>query len=532
MKRLLLLIAALIMGFGVKAQHTISNFTIEDIYGNDPTLYELNNEGKYVFIFMFYEDAMMSQTHANTLNWAYNALGCNMHDAFIAAACPDMSPAELYQLEQQYNILFPLCGNDAGGYVEEMEDKINFGQQPPFMVCIAPNHVMVEEDIWPLDDIMQVCSTYEIMPHACVPYIEHVPDGQNLYGQDIEFDEFQEEGKYLLLATCGYNVGWSLDYLHIYQEIYEAYGCNSKDLYVSLLAEYPGEELFHRIGDNVFDYAIIPSGGNSENIMDAIGWEFSIRLKLIGPDGALLEEDINHNVNTIAEVLASHGIEQSNCHVPNFVVNDVLGNTINLHEILDNGQHVVLWNEWDNSLNNDHIESLKQAYETMGCNMHDVFFLMVVYGHPEQFVNMYDIEFPVINSSDMPESFLHSYLPCSYLVAPDHSLVTEQFMEWPITNEQVIVDALARYDINPHTCTTQVTENSNNYRLFPNPANDHVLIEGENISDVIIYNALGQEIEHITSNSAQVIISTSALQNGIYFARVNNDETIRFSVNR
>lgn len=532
MKKFLLVLAALIIGFGAKAQQTISNFTLEDIYGDAHMLYELNNEGKYVFIFMFYSQYHITQERADILNNAYNALGCNMHDAFIAAVCPEMSPAELYQIEQQYNIIFPLCGEDEAGYATEIDDKINFGQQPPFMVCIDPNHVMVEDDIWPLDDIMEVCSTYEIMPHACVPYVEHVPDGQNLYGNDIEFDEYQKEGKYLLLATCGYNIGWLIDYLHIYQQVYEAYGCNSKDLYVSLLAEYPGVEMFNRIGDNVFDYAIIPGEGNSENIMDAIGWDFSIRLKLIGPDGAILEDNIDHNFNTITDVLASHGIEQSNCHVPNFVVNDVLGNTINLHEILDNGQHVVLWHEWDNSLNGTHITSLKQAYETMGCNMYDVFFLMVVYGQPEEFVNNNNIEFPVINSSNMPESFLHNFTPYSYLIAPDHSMVTEQFMEWPIVNEQVIVDALARYDINPHTCTTQVTENSNSFRLFPNPANDHVVIEGDNINDIVIYNALGQEVKHIANNSAQVVISTSTMQNGIYFARINNDETIRFSVNR
>ena len=78
-----------------------------------------------------------------------------------------------------------------------------------------------------------------------------------------------------------------------------------------------------------------------------------------------------------------------------------------------------------------------------------------------------------------------------------------------------------------------VNSNSiDNYRLFPNPANDYVVIEGDNITEVTIYNALGQEMKHERANADQVIINTSAMQNGIYFAKINNETTIRFVVNK
>lgn len=247
MKRFLLLIAALIIGFGAKAQSTIQNFTLEDVYGNTYSLYELNAQGKYVFIYVHHTDGALTE-YMDILNSAYRNYGCNMHEVFIMSICDYVEPDHIQMGAEYYGIEYPVGGDDASGHNRDVIHKINKGQQPPFMTCIAPNHEMLVEDIWPISDITDLCSNLGIEHKPCTP--------------------------------------------------------------------------------------------------------------------------------------------------------------------------------------------------------------------------------------------------------------------------------------------TTVTECTNNFSLYPNPANDHIVIEGENISDVVIYNALGQEIEHITSNSAQVVISTSTMQNGIYFARVNNEETIRFSVNR
>ena len=74
--------------------------------------------------------------------------------------------------------------------------------------------------------------------------------------------------------------------------------------------------------------------------------------------------------------------------------------------------------------------------------------------------------------------------------------------------------------------------NNDSYRVFPNPTNDYVVIKGNNIKEVTIYNVIGQEVKHERASSEQVIINTSAMQNGIYFAKINNEETIRFVVNK
>ena len=60
----------------------------------------------------------------------------------------------------------------------------------------------------------------------------------------------------------------------------------------------------------------------------------------------------------------------------------------------------------------------------------------------------------------------------------------------------------------------------NNISIMPNPANNYFNIEGENIVNVEIYNAVGQTIDVINVNSDNVQISTAKYNNGIYFVRV------------
>jgi hypothetical protein len=55
---------------------------------------------------------------------------------------------------------------------------------------------------------------------------------------------------------------------------------------------------------------------------------------------------------------------------------------------------------------------------------------------------------------------------------------------------------------------------------MPNPANNYFNIEGDNIINVEIYNAVGQVIEVINANSDNVQINTENYNNGIYFVRV------------
>ena len=69
------------------------------------------------------------------------------------------------------------------------------------------------------------------------------------------------------------------------------------------------------------------------------------------------------------------------------------------------------------------------------------------------------------------------------------------------------------------TWTEGVNELENSLKLYPNPASEVLNLVGEGMNKVEIYNALGQCViaEEVNGNAT---ISTSALNNGVYFIRI------------
>lgn len=69
--------------------------------------------------------------------------------------------------------------------------------------------------------------------------------------------------------------------------------------------------------------------------------------------------------------------------------------------------------------------------------------------------------------------------------------------------------------------TDVATAVENRFDIYPNPAEDVINIElGENASDVVIYNSLGQMVKNIGEMIGNVQISISELNAGMYFVKV------------
>lgn len=71
-------------------------------------------------------------------------------------------------------------------------------------------------------------------------------------------------------------------------------------------------------------------------------------------------------------------------------------------------------------------------------------------------------------------------------------------------------------------------------KVYPNPANDYLTVEGE-MTSLEVYNAIGQRMLAKVVNGNITRINLSEFNNGIYFLRVNNNgevTTRKFSVNR
>ena len=68
------------------------------------------------------------------------------------------------------------------------------------------------------------------------------------------------------------------------------------------------------------------------------------------------------------------------------------------------------------------------------------------------------------------------------------------------------------------------------FNLYPNPATEHVIIEGENLGMISIFNLFGQKMEDHISDGKELFISTAQYPNGIYFVKTNQGDTKRFTI--
>ena len=61
------------------------------------------------------------------------------------------------------------------------------------------------------------------------------------------------------------------------------------------------------------------------------------------------------------------------------------------------------------------------------------------------------------------------------------------------------------------------------YNIFPNPVKDILTVSGEDMKQVVVYNAMGQMVKSVNCNENTVQINVEDLQNGMYFVNVVNN---------
>lgn len=197
----------------------------------------------------------------------------------------------------------------------------------------------------------------------------------------------------------------------------------------------------------------------------------------------------------------------------NFDVTDVHGNSYNLFDILDGGQHVVI--DFFFTTCGPCIASVptfNTLYTDYGCNGGDVLFLSVDAGDTEAEVLQYESDhgglLPSVSGTDgggdaVVSAYGIQYFPTVVLVAPNRDIVAQDI--YPVT-EANFEAAIAGTNITKQSCNNVGIEDfdvSSNAiaGTYPNPATDLSKMDFtvSNAEDVSfgIYNLLGVQVAAI-----------------------------------
>lgn len=154
---------------------------------------------------------------------------------------------------------------------------------------------------------------------------------------------------------------------------------------------------------------------------------------------------------------------------PDFTATDIHGNEIHLYEILEGGQYVFIDFFFANcGPCQDAAPNVKEAYELVGCNDFEVFFMEISpmdnNSQLNNWCNNYGIEYPTIGTDGNGSSICDTYginaFPTFVLIAPNKEIVIQDISS-EITSPWTIIGRLAAHGIKLHDCIEYIDTPTN-----------------------------------------------------------------------
>ena len=220
-------------------------------------------------------------------------------------------------------------------------------------------------------------------------------------------------------------------------------------------------------------------------------------------------------------------------------LNDVEGQVLNLKA----GEPQRVEFTYDMSKTNmEEINDLEVALWLQNYNTHEIYNSRYALEYAEHCYPAQNMEAEVESSFNMKWEAPEKGTPAAYNIYLDGELLAENQKETSYeSNEASLIAKLT--DGKTHIAAVEaVYENGNTsvrvakiidgtfvdvienqesiYNIYPNPAKDYVMISGENIKSVYIFNSIGAMIEKIEVNDSNVIINTRDYSNGVYFFNI------------
>lgn len=183
MKRIFTLLVALMLCFNVKAQTNLTeavDFNSIDDYGREIHLFDILDEGKFVFMYFFFSDAESSPVFDPCVAEAYHYFGDNQNDVYFVGIAPSDDSLSIDGWREQYGVDFPVIhwftdGSTAQAICEDY-GVIIFSTA----LFIAPNREILINNIWPINSGQQLIDEFEAAM-ATIGFAEASKNNYSLY---------------------------------------------------------------------------------------------------------------------------------------------------------------------------------------------------------------------------------------------------------------------------------------------------------------------------------------------------------------
>ena len=504
MKKLFTFIFAMILSVNVFAQcplTTAVDFTVNDVHGTEVHLFDLLAGGQYVLIDFFFTTCGPCQQATPKIAEAYYALGCNMHDVYFIEIATGDSDAACLNWVNNFGIEYPTISGAGGGTSICSQYSI---QQYPTVILVAPDHSIVINDLWPINNaqtVINALAPYGIEQHECGTVVN--PEVTIAVDQVLETEvtaTFTPNDDcatyYYMMATEAEFNQWTAAAGLQLPEYLQTYG-------------FPG--------DDVISHTFTELTGNTEYQICAV------------------PADADGNLYDVAMETVTTTSGGGGETIDDFTGTDIDGNEINLYSILDSGQYVLInFFLTDDPYSENIMQDMVTAYSLYGCNQHDVFFMEISpNGNDETcqaWVQNFDVKYPTISrdggGNTIAQAIPVGLYPTIMLIRPDHTFAQRDI--YPPTLEYMIM-YMTEEGILQYECDDAIGDiAADNTVIYPNPANEFVKISGKNLGNVTVYNAIGQKVAEFVAKD-ELNINTSSYENGVYFVKVGG-KTQRFVV--
>ena len=323
------------------------------------------------------------------------------------------------------------------------------------------------------------------------------------HGTEVHLFDILDGGQYVLIDFFFTTCGPCQQATPKIVESYYAMGCNMHDVYYMEISPSDADAACQTWAANYgVEYPTIGTAGGGNTICNTYQISYYPTVILIAPDRSIVMNDLwpINNAQTVISALEAQGVQQHDCTAPAGVV-ELSADTvyINSADPLEPGLVTIInkTNE-DVQINGYMSEDFKLTDEGFGCFNNGMDILgMVIAPNESLDVEIYTYPFEV-----QPEVVGNMVFATSY-----GSL--ELTIYW--------VNVLSVNEIS-----------ENNFVIYPNPAKDFLKINGENLGNVSVYNAMGQIVaEYFAEN--ELNINVANLVNGVYFVKIG-EKTQRFVV--